>query len=341
VAFYDDGDLGRLRIARMVFHLVGPTPDSFLALEAVEPGPHADFFLDRIRAVNAGTPYRFSDASATRERLRRIAGNPTRFQAESEALAQDFQNRHGGATARGAFLLFELGAGDASSFALLKHDDEQVLAYALEEGPGGRMRVSLAALERTFVQNKDALQKAALVRLTETAGDLTVTDRQNPQKVARFFENFLDATRVYSDADLSRLLAEATVSTLVRNRDLVAPDVLRDVTQRTHDALAAGARLGADDQKRLLERVIDRAVEPGDPLLAKWEARLRADRIQGMPVRLDAAGFPPPEVRRLVTENRIEVRIPREAARLVEVTDERILIRDSVETDTDEPGGRR
>ena len=80
MAFLSDEQRDDLRIEQMVFHLVGPKPENFVRLEAIDPGPFADFFLKRIRAVNAGAPYAFSDASSTRTRLARIADNPDVFQ---------------------------------------------------------------------------------------------------------------------------------------------------------------------------------------------------------------------------------------------------------------------
>ena len=60
-----------------------------------------------------------------------------------ETLAEDFQRQHGGAAARGAFLVFVLSLGAESFFALLKYDDETVLTYAMQDGRQGRKRVKL------------------------------------------------------------------------------------------------------------------------------------------------------------------------------------------------------
>jgi len=331
MAFFDTDDLKTLSIERMVFHLVGPKPESFVRLEAVDPGPFTDFFLERITSVNSGVPYVFSDASSTRQRLARILADPEVFQDESERLAEDFQRGHGGTTASGAFLVFLLKTSTGRSFALLKSDDERVVSYEVEEVKAGRKRVSLEAIERTFVQNREALQKSALVRLTDNGGELTVLDRRNQQKVALYFETFLDAIRVYEDEALTEKIVSIARSVIMANPDLVAPDVYREVTKRTYEAASAGGKLNADDQKSFLDAVVGRKLPEDDALLKKFEEGLRRARIDNMPVALNVASVAAPTGMRLTTKNDIQVRVPRGLEDKIEVFEDRIVIHDRVD----------
>ncbi len=278
MAFFEEEQLAGMRIDRMVFHLVGPRPSDFVRLEAMDPGRFAAFFIDRIRSVNSGAEYLFSDASATRERLHRIAEDPSLFQEESEKLAEDFQHKHGGGTAAGAFLVFILSAGGSQFFALLKYDDETVLTYDVEEGDDGRKRVTLDALERTFVQNNNALQKSALIRLTDAGGDLTVFDRQNPQKVARYFEGFLDARRVHDDADLTEKLVQVigTSRTWCRRRFNVVKATMPPSTWNEAGVSASTSLTRAPDQARVRA---NRALSGGSAaMMASARARSAALR---------------------------------------------------------------
>lgn len=336
MAFFDDQQRENLRIEQMVFHLVGPTEEDFVRLEAIDPGPFGDFFLERIRTANSGVPYLFSDASSTRERLARIAADPTVFQTESERLADDFQRVHGGSAARGAFLVFRLNADGEQVFALLKYDDETVLTYDVEDAGGGRKRVNLEALERTFVQNREALQKSALIRLTAAGGELTVLDRRNQQKVARYFEGFLDAIRQHDDAELTEKLVQVTRRVIRENRDLVDEDVVRDVYRRSYDAAAGGGALGVDEQHRFLEAVVGRNLPDDDPLLAKYRSALRRERIEGAPVALNPARVRPPNLVRYMTVNRIQIRVPTGMEDRVEFEAARIIINDRLATTDDD-----
>ncbi len=334
----DEAEEGGLRVVQMVFHLVGPKPDEhFVRLEALHPGPFEAFFLDRIRSVLQGAPYIFSDASATRERLNRIAQDPDCFQAESEKLAEDFQNKHGGSAARGALIIFVVKTDSAQYFALLKYDDEAVLSYATEDAGEGRQRVTLEALERTFVQNREALQKSAIIRLTPAGGDLRVVDRRNPQKVARYFEAFLDATRVHQDASLTQKLVGA-VRTLVReNRELVEPELLSQIAKRTYEAAHAGGAIGLDDHKGFLETCLGKKLNDDHPLAIRFARILKKERLDGVPFNLDGAAVRPPTIQRLVTAQNIQVVIPDAVRDLVEEVGDRIIIKDRVERRTDDP----
>jgi hypothetical protein len=335
MAFLDDSDLASLEITKMVFHLVGPKPEQFIRLEAVDPGKFAPFFLERIRSVNAGLPYKFSDASATRTRLDRIAGDAKLFQDESEALADDFQRQHGGTAAAGAFLVFVLKMDSGPAFALLKYDDEQVLTYDFKDGAHGRKRVNLAALERTFVQNREALQKAALIRLTDGGGELSVLDRRNQQKVARYFENFLDAVRIHEDAALTEKLVNVTRQLIRENKGLVPPDVYREMSKRTYDAASGGGSLAIDNQKSFLEAVMGQALPDDSPIVVKYQAALRRERIDGVPVKFDITAVKAPRSLHYDTENDIRIRVPTEMKHKVTVEKDRIIINDTLKQQYD------
>ena len=336
VSFFDEAQLIGLKIEHMVFHLVGPKDEDLICLESLDPAGFSEFFLDRIRSVNFGLPYLFSNASATRERLNRIAQDGRLFQEESERLAEDFQRKHGGSAAAGAVLMFMLDVNGAKSFAILKYDDEQVLAYDVKEAADGRKRVSLEALERTFVQNKWALQKSALIRLSENGGELTILDRRNQQKVARYFENFLDAVRVHQDEDLTAKLVDVTRKVIRSNKDLVPPEVFREVTKRTYDAAAAGGKIDVEDQKAFLDSVMGRKLPDDDPLVAKFRSALRSARIDGTPVALTATKVTRPAAVRYKTVNGIQIRVPKDVSQFVQVEDNRIIINDKIETQYDD-----
>lgn len=318
-----------LRVERMVFHLVGPDPANFVRLEEVRPVRFTDFFIERIQSIGGGLRYEFTDASATRTRLSRIANDDSVFQDESEKLAEDFQNKHGGSAATGAFLVFKLSANNKPFFGLFKYDDEKVLTYALEEARGGRKKVKLDAIERTFVQNRAALQKVALIELKRRGGDLIVLDRQNPQKVARYFEGFLDATRVFDDARLTELLVNATRDILRENRDLIPENVFNQATRRTYDAAVAGGKIDVDSHKQFLDTVMGAPLPDDHPIIEKFLNRLKRERIAGAPITLDASNVKPPSVRKINTQRGIHITVPSDLYDdLVEIHPNRIVIKD-------------
>ena len=191
MAFLDEGELGSLQIQQSVFHIVGPGSEHFQLLSAFDAAPYAAFFLGRIKSVNGGNRYQFRDDAPVRAQLARIAADPETFQEESEKLATAFDAAHGGSAAVGAFLVFTLTCSGGQLFALLKFEDEKVLSYDFKESSTGHPIPTFGEIERTFVENRNALQKAALIRLKEGADEVYVADRQNPQRPAAYFEQFL------------------------------------------------------------------------------------------------------------------------------------------------------
>jgi hypothetical protein len=327
-----------LNIDRMVFHLVGPSPENFVRLEELKPGKFASFFIDRIRSIGGGARYVFSDASSTHTRLARITKNPTVFQDESEKLADDFQRQHGGSAAAGAFLVFQLSANGKPFFALLKYDDETVVAYAFKEGKAGRKSVQLDSIERTFVQNKAALQKVALIELGEEGGgELLVLDRQNPQKVARYFEGFLGAKRLHDDAYLTAMLVKVTREVIRGNRELVPENVYNQVIRRTYDAAAQGGAIDVDKHQQFLEAVIGSPLPKDHPIIGKFLNGLKRERIEGAPITLDTGKVKPPAVRRMRTTRDIRISVPTDLVDdLIEIHPNRIIIKDHVEENYDD-----
>ncbi|MFX4486044.1 hypothetical protein ABTA87_21075, partial [Acinetobacter baumannii] len=81
-------------------------------------------------------------------------------QEESEKLATAFNEAHGGSTAVGAFLIFSLSCSSGRLFALLKFEDEKVLSYNYDtsRGRSGKPKPTFGEIDRTFVQNRNALQ---------------------------------------------------------------------------------------------------------------------------------------------------------------------------------------
>ncbi len=339
--FFSQNQADAVQIEQMVFHLVGPGENAFVRLEAINPGEFSNFFLERILSVNSGIPYEFSDASATRERLARIAADEELFQNESERLAEDFQRQHGGSAAAGAFLVFALRSLGEQAFALLKYDDETVLSYELQEGQGGRQVVSLDSIERTFVQNRDALQKSALIRLSDDGGELRILDRQNQQRVARYFENFLDCKRCFENAEITAKLVDVTRNVLRANKDIVPQKVLRDMTRRTYAAANAGGNIDAENQKSFLDTVFGATLPDDAPIVAKFRSGLRSARIEATPIALDASSVRPPAAVRYKTENNIQVRVPNNMRDAVILDDDRIIINDPVSETIDDTEANR
>jgi hypothetical protein len=309
MAFLDEIDLSSLRIDQSVFHIVGPGDEHFQLLEAFDASPHAAFFLGRVSSVNKGNRYEFLADSPVRTQLARVAGNRRRFQQESEQLATAFNEAHGGSAAVGAFLVLSLACQSGRLFGLLKFEDEKVLSYKVEKPRGGKPRPTFGEIERTFVQNRNALQKAALIRLGDDVDEVCVVDRQNPQRPAAYFEQFLRVRRQRSEGDLTKALIDLTRTVVYRHRSSLPQDAVKNATQRLYDAARSGGSVDGEDPSGWLQEIVG-PLPADSPVLKDFNATLKRERLAGESFELNGDAIPAPRNRRVETENGVKLTFP-------------------------------
>jgi len=327
-----DAELSNLRIEQSVFHIVGPGNEHFKLLEAFDAGPYAPFFLGRIASVNGGNRYVFLDDSPVHTQLKRISDEPAAFQIESEKLATAFNEAHGGATAIGAFLLFALACPGGQVFALLKFEDEKVLSYAFKEGRFGRPAPTFGEIERTFVQNRNALQKAALIRLGGDEDQVFVIDRQNPQRPAAYFERFLHVRRKRNEGELTQTIIQLARKVVLKHKNLLPPEALKALSQRLFDASESGGTVDGERPDDWFMSVVGPLPEDS-PALKAFRAELKREGMAGESFNLEKGSLTPPRNRRVETASGIKVVFPATLQKSVISIDEvngEILIRDQI-----------
>lgn len=327
-------ELDKLVIEQSVFHIVGPnTEEHFQLLEAFDASPYTDFFLERIKSVVAGNGYIFLADSPVQTQLSRIQVSATAFQEESEKLATAFNKAHGGAAAVGAFLLFSLMCPTGRVFALLKFDDEKVLGYAFKMGASGRPAPTFDEIKRNFVQNRNALQKAALIRLKDDGtADISVVDRQNPQRPAAYFEGFLHVKRLHTENDLTRKLVQLTKTIAQKHKDLLPPEALKNLSQRLYDASQSGAKIDAERPQDWLSSIVGPLAD--DSLVIKdFKAALKREGMQSESFALKKGAVSAPKNRRVETVSGVKIIFPvglKESVVAIDVKKGEIVIRDEI-----------
>jgi hypothetical protein len=309
VSFLNDGEVASLAIQQSVFHIVGPGDEHFQLLEAFDAGPYAGFFLDRVRSVHSGNRYEFLPDSAVRAQLARIAKDGTRFQEESEKLATAFNAAHGGSTAVGAFLIFELACQSGRLFALLKFEDEKVLSYDFVKGKSGKPHPTFGAIERTFVQNRSALQKAAFIRLGKSADEICLVDRQNPVRPATYFEQFLLVRRQRTEEQLTETIVNMTRKVAQKHKVTLPPDTMKNLAQRLFDASQSGGSVDGEKADDWFKSFVGPL--PGDsPVLKDFRAELKREGMKGESFVLQKGAVAAPRNRRVETASGVKVTFP-------------------------------
>jgi len=309
ISFFSDEDLDSLAIQRSVFHIVGPRREHFQLLEEFDAAPHASFFLGRIGSINNGNRYSFLSDAAVRTQLARIDDDLAAFQEESEKLADAFDQGHRGGSAIGAFMLLALGCRTGRAFALLKFEDEKVLSYAFRAGSSGRPKPTLGEIKQTFVQNRNALQKAALIRLRPGADEISVIDRQNPQRPAAYFEQFLGARRQRSETELTKKLIDVTKQIVLQHKDDLPPDTVRTLSKRLFDASQLGASVDGEHTDDWFRSIVGPLPEDS-PALKAFRSRLKREGMAGESFVLEKSAVSAPRNRRVETASGVRIVFP-------------------------------
>lgn len=200
-----------MKINKMILHVVG---DGNFTAENERDVEYEDFFLQRIGDIDTSPVYNFNDDSKTKAKLEDIASGNILFQKGAQELSQAFSLAHVGSSRDGAFFIFELTCSDSDTriYALIKYDYREVLEQN-DDSKNGLLR----KVVRAFIADKKAIQKSALIRVTngKAASELSTTDRVKPSvQISDYFEKFLDVSRDRSDEELNTSVKDFLITSL-------------------------------------------------------------------------------------------------------------------------------
>lgn len=305
MAFITDPESASLKIAKAIFHAVGPDEADFVPLDvAFDPGANSEFFLDRVRATARGATCDFLDDSEVVAALLRLEEDETRFVPESRELARRFAAAHSANAKKGVFFLFLLSSSSGTLHAMLKLDHEEVLAYALVQNEGVTS-ASITRLVNTFVKNPSALQKGAVVRLRAEMRELCVHDHASKRGITQYFEQFLGSRRRFTPAALTQKAVDIARKAASQHRDELPADVQLNVVSRILGAARSEAAFGPG-QTAFVSAAFG-ALPEDSPILKAFDKGLRDGGIEDEAFILDASALKPSSRRILRTKEGIEI----------------------------------
>ncbi len=305
MAFFSQEQLEGLSIIRMIFHVVGPDVSKMVLLEETDPGPFADFFLERLKSTNGGLMFNFTDGSPLEASLRKVHLDGNVFETETRDLATQFQNSHTGAASEGAFMIFVLQSLGQTYFAVVKYDHESVLTYAIEQTATGN-KAAIAELRDTFVKSADALQKSALIKLDDVGGELCVRDRAAPTKVSKYFQAFLGANRRFQPEMLTTALCAIAKSVARKHSEELGPSVMSNLNKRVYDYVQNTEGFDPTNKEPFLAAIFG-PLPAESPVRASLDRELKSARIESEAFEFHKPSVPRPAKRKLVTTEGIEV----------------------------------
>jgi hypothetical protein len=286
-----------IAIERMIFHLVGPDlPKADLLEEFDDLSSFREFFEERLDTALKGVKYEFLSLSGTREALKETLDpkKPNAFVKNSEAMAERFQEiaKMDNRITAGALLFFIFRADGGRRAAVLKFDDQRVIRYSTKPGSKGRKLATLTNVLHTFVKDKSAMQKAAVLWTDGDDDVLLCTDRAGKSgDITDRFREYLGVKRSHTHSELTKLISEVLVATGRKCKGELPDEVRTQLLKRTHDALRKLEAFDPDDPAPLLNAVFGPIA--ADSEIPKEFARgLKKRKIQDEPISFDPDVLP-------------------------------------------------
>jgi hypothetical protein len=282
-------------IERMIFHLVGPElEEADLLAEFDDFGPYKKFFAGRLQAALKGVKYEFLPISGLRDALTPVLKGKKAFVAQSELLAKQFQaiakldNR----ITAGALIFFIFKVNDIRHAALLKFDDHRVIRYRTKAGAAGRKKAVLQSIVHTFVEDKSAMQKSAILWSENEEDVLLCTDRAGKSgDITDRFREYLGAKRSHSHSELTQIVHDALIAVGRKCKDELPKEIRNQLVSRTRDALKKLKTFDPADPAPLLNAVYG-PIDADSNIPDEFKRALKKRKIQDEPVSFDKDLFP-------------------------------------------------
>ncbi|WP_445216203.1 nucleoid-associated protein [Bradyrhizobium sp. Pa8] len=309
--------LDGITIQRMIFHVVGPSDDDLQLMDEIDASGFDDFFLARIRETNVGNRFNFIGPDAgVRPSLKSIADNATKFVTRTKQLTESFHGAHKVApmSSRGAFIVAQLGGLNVPAFALIKLDDQTVLRYQQTKKADGSIRAKVTEVDNTFIEDRKAMQKSALIVLNEDqdGGQLAVYDRVNKRNVSEYFKTFLGVRRLYTPTDATGRLVDAFADSVRKFKSLMPDTVKNNWRKNLHDAVQARETIEPGDDLNVFGSQVFGAFWQDDSFRKHIDRSLHHKRISGEVIEIDKERVKPPPMRRLKTRENVLIIYPKQ-----------------------------
>lgn len=312
MGFLTEEERGQLRIESMILHVVSEEEFDPQLARVVE---HANFFIGRILDTDVAAVYQFKEASGSRDRLQNMATGATAFEAGAQGLSREFSRQHGTTTRDGAFFIFDLRTDDANVriYSLIKYDYREAIEQSEDDDGQQRLRRIIHA----FIDDKKAIQKAALIRIVNGQAEVMVAarDRTKPApEIADYFATFLDVERTRSDDELNRLLVEALRKIFSECKDLLPNNDVASALQQAKGVLRDRQQI---DEEAIIDAVMAASGHPADEetqrlLRRRTTQKLRAQRLTGLEFPPDRQVLGKPPLRKIRTTEGVTVTYPDE-----------------------------
>lgn len=304
--------LASLRITKFIFHVVHHGEPEPLFFEELEIGEFEPFFLERVKSVLKGTAYEFNPQAEVCSILESIDEDPSLFLEKSRQLAVSFHS-HGLDDKRikkGVMILISLITLEKELFAIIKYEHDQVLRYRNDGA-----KVVLENVTDTFTQSADAMQKAALIDLSEDTPVVMVLDRNVRAGISGFFQGFLNVRRAKSEREMTETLLDVVRNTSNKHLDELPRDFSREAQARADEFLQNGEQF---DDNKFFTKVF--GPDANDSVRSTYRHQLEKEDLANEQFYLDKEAAATVKKRKIKTAEGVTIYFGENAASTVQIS---------------------
>jgi len=277
------------KIERMIFHIIGPGLKAPEILEEVEdPSIYEQFFLERLDETAKGTSYSFNSASGVEQQVKTALSSKHAFVDCSEILAHRFQEMFDkdARLIAGVIMFFKIKTPSDTYAAIIKYDDIRVISYKTQLTDQGKKRPILDIILNTFVQDRKALQKSAIINTTNESKIICIDRSGKNGDITDKFRQFLDAQREFDHSTLTDRLLAATVETIKKNKGILPQHLTKRLKSAAREALSAIKNFDPKKPESLLAALFGNHPEM-EKLKETFERELKKQKIHNEKVEID------------------------------------------------------
>lgn len=279
-----ESDKDSIEIVKFIFHIIIEKEQKPIYLKEVNlNSEQRKFFKDRLIAVAQGIRYIFPDKtnSPTYNYCKDIVDDNSEFLKLSKKITASFKEHHKGNTADGVFVVSLVKIQNNPTFIfLLKIDNRLVYQYKINND-----RATLKKITDTFVEDAKAIQKMALISLSDTYAWEALAFERNSDSIKKYFRDFLGVAEKDDIYELTTKSLRASTSWANQNKNLLnETDVASNYRQRAINYLTSHTTF--DSEEFINSVIFDENEERKALAIASFKEFLQQLGIYGQTYRI-------------------------------------------------------
>ena len=240
-------DKESIEIVQFIFHIIIEKDAKPLYLNQVSlNNEQIEFFKKRLIDVAQGIRCIFPDKpnSSTYNFCKTIIEDESSFIKMSKKLTSSFKEQHKGNTSDGVFIVSQVKIRENPGFIfLIKIDNRLVYQYKVNND-----RATLKRIKDTFVEDTKAIQKMALISISDVYAWEALVYERNSDSIKKYFKNFLAVTEKDDIFDLTKKTLRAATQWANLNKSLLnSIDTAANYKQRAINYLTSHSIFNSDE----------------------------------------------------------------------------------------------